>query len=91
MRACYICVCGDGKEGYTPSKGTASEVAGIVSATMLRKTVNDKRIVTPETRISIFCYFTCSSRTGMRRLFIEIRRRERTHLMTTFHLSPVEA
>lgn len=32
---------------YLPSSGTASEVAGIVSATMLRKTVSDSRIVTP--------------------------------------------
>ena len=31
-----------------PSKGTASEVAGIVSATIFRKTVNDKRIVIPK-------------------------------------------
>lgn len=30
-----------------PRRGTASEVAGIVSATMFRKTVRDKRIVTP--------------------------------------------
>lgn len=30
-----------------PKRGTASEVAGIVSATMFRKTVNDRRIVTP--------------------------------------------
>jgi hypothetical protein len=33
--------------GYLPSRGTASEVAGIVSATILRKTVRDNRIVTP--------------------------------------------
>lgn len=33
---------------YVPSKGTASEVAGIVSATMLRNTVSDSKIVTPE-------------------------------------------
>lgn len=33
---------------YVPSRGTASEVAGIVSATMFRNTVNDRRIVTPE-------------------------------------------
>ena len=30
-----------------PRRGTASEVAGIVSATMFRKTVRDNRIVTP--------------------------------------------
>lgn len=30
-----------------PKRGTASDVAGIVSATMLRKTVRDNRIVTP--------------------------------------------
>ena len=33
--------------GYLPKRGTASDVAGIVSATMLRKTVNDNKIVTP--------------------------------------------
>lgn len=32
---------------YVPSRGTASEVAGIVSATMFRKTVSESRIVTP--------------------------------------------
>lgn len=30
-----------------PSRGTASEVAGIVSATIFRNTVRDKRMVTP--------------------------------------------
>jgi hypothetical protein len=30
-----------------PKRGTASDVAGIVSATMLRKTVRDNKIVTP--------------------------------------------
>lgn len=35
---------------YLPSSGTASEVAGIVSATMFRKTVSDSKIVTPESR-----------------------------------------
>lgn len=35
-----------------PSKGTASEVAGIVSATMLRNTVSDRRIVTPSESFS---------------------------------------
>lgn len=39
IHKCYI---------YLPNRGTASEVAGIVSATMLRKTVRDKRIVTPK-------------------------------------------
>lgn len=33
---------------YLPSNGTASEVAGIVSATMFRKTVSDSKMVTPE-------------------------------------------
>lgn len=32
---------------YLPSSGTASDVAGIVSATMFRKTVSDSKIVTP--------------------------------------------
>jgi len=32
-----------------PSKGTASLVAGIVSATTCEKTVRDRSIVTPET------------------------------------------
>ena len=32
---------------HIPSSGTASEVAGMVSATILRKTVRDNRIVTP--------------------------------------------
>lgn len=32
---------------HSPKSGTASDVAGIVSATMFRNTVNDKRIVTP--------------------------------------------
>ncbi len=31
-----------------PNSGTASLVAGIVSATILRNTVRDKRMVTPE-------------------------------------------
>lgn len=31
-----------------PKSGTASDVAGIVSATMFRNTVNDNKIVTPE-------------------------------------------
>lgn len=31
-----------------PKSGTASEVAGIVSATILRKTVNESKIVTPK-------------------------------------------
>lgn len=33
---------------HLPRRGTASEVAGMVSATIFRKTVNDKRIVTPK-------------------------------------------
>lgn len=32
---------------YVPKSGTASDVAGIVSATMFRNTVSDNRIVTP--------------------------------------------
>lgn len=32
---------------YVPNSGTASDVAGIVSATMFRNTVKDSRIVTP--------------------------------------------
>lgn len=32
---------------YVPSSGTASDVAGIVSATMFRNTVSDSRMVTP--------------------------------------------
>lgn len=32
---------------HSPKSGTASDVAGIVSATIFRNTVNDKRIVTP--------------------------------------------
>lgn len=30
-----------------PKSGTASDVAGIVSATIFRNTVNDSKIVTP--------------------------------------------
>lgn len=37
-----------------PKRGTASEVAGIVSATMFRKTVNDRRIVTPLIKTFMF-------------------------------------
>lgn len=33
-----------------PNSGTASDVAGIVSATMFKNTVRDKRIVTPENK-----------------------------------------
>lgn len=33
---------------YVPNNGTASDVAGIVSATMLRNTVSESRIVTPD-------------------------------------------
>lgn len=40
----YVCL--------LPRSGTASDVAGIVSATMLRKTVSDKRIVTPSDSFS---------------------------------------
>lgn len=31
-----------------PNNGTASDVAGIVSATIFKNTVNDSKIVTPE-------------------------------------------
>lgn len=37
---------------YVPSRGTASEVAGIVSATIFRNTVRDKRMVTPRDSFS---------------------------------------
>lgn len=37
---------------YVPNKGTASDVAGIVSATILRNTVNDNKIVTPNDNFS---------------------------------------
>lgn len=37
---------------YVPSSGTASEVAGIVSATMLRNTVRDSKMVTPSDSFS---------------------------------------
>lgn len=33
-----------------PNNGTASEVAGIVSATIFKNTVNDNKIVTPTKR-----------------------------------------
>lgn len=33
-----------------PNSGTASDVAGIVSATILRNTVSDSKIVTPKNR-----------------------------------------
>ena len=36
--------------GFSPMRGTASEVGGIVSATSKRNTVSDSRIVTPETQ-----------------------------------------
>lgn len=32
-----------------PSNGTASDVAGMISATSIKNTVRDSRIVTPET------------------------------------------
>lgn len=37
---------------YVPSSGTASDVAGMVSATILRKTVSDSRMVTPRDNFS---------------------------------------
>lgn len=57
----YIIVC---KKNWSvgralPKRGTASEVAGIVSATMFRKTVNDKRIVTPLIKKIIFIHAYC--------------------------------
>lgn len=36
------------KTRLLPNKGTASEVAGIVSATIFRNTVKDNKIVTPK-------------------------------------------
>lgn len=36
---------------YVPNNGTASEVAGIVSATIFRNTVSDNKIVTPVKKI----------------------------------------
>lgn len=32
---------------YVPNNGTASDVAGMVSATMFRNTVSESKIVTP--------------------------------------------
>lgn len=37
-----------------PINGTASDVVGIFSATRLRNTVNERRMVTPESKISNF-------------------------------------
>lgn len=37
---------------YVPRSGTASDVAGIVSATIFKKTVNDNKIVTPKDNFS---------------------------------------
>lgn len=37
-----------------PMSGTASDVVGIFSATRLRKTVNERRMVTPEINTSRF-------------------------------------
>lgn len=37
-----------------PNNGTASDVAGIVSATIFKNTVNDSKIVTPVTFVVIF-------------------------------------
>lgn len=37
-----------------PINGTASDVVGIFSATRLRKTVNERSMVTPEMKISNF-------------------------------------
>jgi hypothetical protein len=36
-----------GKANNLPNNGTASDVAGIVSATIFKNTVNDSKIVTP--------------------------------------------
>lgn len=36
-----------GKPNNLPNNGTASDVAGIVSATIFKNTVNDSKIVTP--------------------------------------------
>lgn len=38
---------------YVPNNGTASDVAGIVSATIFKNTVNESKIVTPEKRKTI--------------------------------------
>lgn len=53
---CLVCVLEDSLVYFRiyiivsskPKSGTASEVAGIVSATILRKTVNESKIVTPK-------------------------------------------
>lgn len=37
---------------YVPRSGTASDVAGIVSATMFRNTVSDSKMVTPKESFS---------------------------------------
>lgn len=39
-----------------PNKGIASDTWGNVSATRLRNTVSDRRIVTPETKEFRFCF-----------------------------------
>lgn len=44
-----------------PISGTASDVVGIFSATRLRNTVNERRMVTPEIRFSILNNPTCFS------------------------------
>jgi hypothetical protein len=42
------------KHQVLPISGTASDVEGIFSATKLRNTVNERRMVTPATKISDF-------------------------------------
>lgn len=50
-----------------PNKGTASEVAGIVSATIFRKTVNDKSIVIPKhNKIHVNVYESLENRSRLR-------------------------
>lgn len=39
-----------------PNNGTASDVAGIVSATIFKNTVNDSKIVTPVKCVWTFIY-----------------------------------
>lgn len=43
---------------FVPISGTASDVVGIFSATRLRNTVNERRMVTPEIRFWILKVFS---------------------------------
>lgn len=49
-----------------PISGTASDVVGIFSATRLRNTVNERRMVTPEIRFSILNNATCFSLSSLK-------------------------